>query len=148
MNNPIYIYHYNSPAGEIILGALNDRISLCDWKNNLDNKLLYERIKKEFKTNISLEEREILVKAKTQLDEYFLSKRECFDIPISLIGTDFQKMVWSELLKIPYGKVVSYSDIAEALMMPRSVRAISNVIGANKILILIPCHREIGRAHV
>lgn len=79
-----------------------------------------------------------------QLDEYFLNKRKEFLLSIRLSGTEFQKIVWGELLKIPYGETLSYQEVANRLKKPKLVRAVANAIGKNKILIVVPCHRVIG----
>jgi methylated-DNA-[protein]-cysteine S-methyltransferase len=79
-----------------------------------------------------------------QLQEYFDKKRKDFDLIYDLEGTDFQKRVWLELLKIPFGKTKSYMDIAVALGDPKVIRAAASANGANKIGIIIPCHRVIG----
>lgn len=79
-----------------------------------------------------------------QLDEYFNRKRTTFEITFDLEGTDFQKRVWHELLKIPFGKTKSYMDIAKALGDVKTIRAVGLANGSNKIGIIIPCHRVIG----
>jgi methylated-DNA-[protein]-cysteine S-methyltransferase len=79
-----------------------------------------------------------------QLQEYFDGKRKNFDLVFDLEGTDFQKRVWLELLKIPFGKTKSYMDMAVALGDPKVIRAAASANGANKIGIIIPCHRVIG----
>jgi methylated-DNA-[protein]-cysteine S-methyltransferase len=79
-----------------------------------------------------------------QLQEYFDGKRKGFELVYDLEGTDFQKRVWLELLKIPFGKTKSYMDIAVALGDPKVIRAAASANGANKIGIIIPCHRVIG----
>lgn len=79
-----------------------------------------------------------------QLDEYFKGKRKEFSLKLKLEGTDFQKLVWNELQKIPYGKTVSYQDIATAIGKKRAVRAVGSANGKNKIAIVIPCHRVIS----
>lgn len=80
-----------------------------------------------------------------QLDEYFKCERKEFTIRYQLQGTDFQTKVWNELCKIPYGKTVSYGDIAAAAGFGGSSRAAGGAIGSNKISIIIPCHRVIGK---
>ncbi|MCX7833054.1 MAG: methylated-DNA--[protein]-cysteine S-methyltransferase [Ignavibacteria bacterium] len=80
-----------------------------------------------------------------QLKEYFNRKRREFNLPLKLEGTEFQKKVWKELMKIPYGKVVSYSYIAEKINSPNSVRAVGNANNRNKFAIIIPCHRVIAK---
>lgn len=83
-------------------------------------------------------------KAYMELKEYFAGKRRTFDIPIKLIGTEFQKKVWKELLKIPYGKTVSYKDIAISIDNPKACRAIGMANHNNPILIIVPCHRVVN----
>ena len=80
----------------------------------------------------------------SQLEEYFAGTRKKFDVPLDLEGTDFQKKVWEELKKIPYGKTISYKTLAEKLGDVKSIRAVGKANGQNPIAIIIPCHRVIG----
>ncbi|WP_019121771.1 methylated-DNA--[protein]-cysteine S-methyltransferase [Brevibacillus massiliensis] len=82
--------------------------------------------------------------AQTQLDEYFAGKRRSFDLPLDLYGTPFQKAVWQELTRIPYGQTRSYKEIAMALGAVKAVRAIGGANNRNPIPIVVPCHRVIG----
>ena len=79
-----------------------------------------------------------------QLDEYFKGERKVFKIGINPAGTEFQAQVWNQLLKIPYGKTVSYLDQAKALGNEKAIRAVASANGKNPIPIIIPCHRVIG----
>jgi methylated-DNA-[protein]-cysteine S-methyltransferase len=79
-----------------------------------------------------------------QLDEYFNRKRKSFNLKLDLTGTDFQKKVWNELLKIPFGQTCSYLDMAKKLGDKMALRAVGNANGKNPIAIIIPCHRVIG----
>jgi len=79
-----------------------------------------------------------------QIDEYFGGQRQEFLLSLSPIGTAFQKSVWKELEKIPYGNVASYQDIANAIGKPNACRAVGGANGKNPISIIIPCHRIIG----
>ena len=79
-----------------------------------------------------------------QLALYFSGKLFAFDIPLAPSGTAFQQLVWAELLKIPYGKTVSYKDIAVGIGNPAASRAVGMANHRNPIPILIPCHRVIG----
>ena len=81
-----------------------------------------------------------------QLDEYFARKRTFFDLNISPKGTDFQKRVWEELRKIPYGETTSYQEIAQAIEKPSAQRAIGSACNKNPILLIIPCHRVISKS--
>lgn len=87
----------------------------------------------------------LLTKVKKQLQEYFTGNRKVFDLEIDFTGTTFQKKVWSALLKIPYGETVSYQDIANRIGNPKAVRAVGGAIHRNPLLIVIPCHRVIGK---
>ena len=80
----------------------------------------------------------------SQLDEYFKSQRTIFDLELNLIGTDFQLRVWQALKSIPYGKTISYGDLATWLNNPGGMRAVGAANGQNPIPIIIPCHRVIA----
>ena len=82
---------------------------------------------------------------KAELDEYFSGSRKAFDVPLDYRGTDFQKQAWNALLKIPYGETRSYQDQAIAINKPKAVRAVAGANHRNKLSILIPCHRVIGK---
>jgi methylated-DNA-[protein]-cysteine S-methyltransferase len=79
-----------------------------------------------------------------QLSEYFSLRRKVFNLKLDLVGTEFQIRVWNELLKIPYGKVISYKELALRLGNISLIRAVGRANGANPIPIVIPCHRVIG----
>lgn len=79
-----------------------------------------------------------------QLDEYFTKKRTDFDLELDLQGTDFQQSVWKELLTIPYGKTVSYKELAMRKWDLKTIRAVAAANGANPVSIIVPCHRVIG----
>ncbi|MDN3689392.1 methylated-DNA--[protein]-cysteine S-methyltransferase [Cyclobacterium jeungdonense] len=79
-----------------------------------------------------------------QLEAYFKGKLTVFDIPVGIGGSAFQKLVWMEVNKIPFGHTVSYHDIAKALAKPTAVRAVGAAIGVNPLLVIIPCHRIIA----
>ena len=79
-----------------------------------------------------------------QLREYFERKRKFFDLPLEIIGTDFQKRVWKELLIISYGETISYKELALRLGNLKTIRAAARANGANPLPIIIPCHRVIG----
>lgn len=80
-----------------------------------------------------------------QLQEYFNGNRQQFQLKLNLKGTEFQKMVWNELQNIPFGKQISYLELSKKLNNVKAIRAIAAANGKNPILIVIPCHRVIGR---
>lgn len=78
------------------------------------------------------------------MNAYFMGKLRVFQVPLILEGTDFQKRVWKEIMKIPYGEVASYGEIARAIGVPKGARAVGNANNKNKVPIIIPCHRVVG----
>lgn len=88
----------------------------------------------------------MLDKTQKQIHEYLEGQREDFDIPLMLEGTEFQKRVWAQLQKIPYGETRSYKQIATALKDPNACRAVGTANGRNPISIIVPCHRVINES--
>ncbi len=82
--------------------------------------------------------------AVTQLNQYFKGQRTVFELKLNPSGTDFQKKVWEELLKIPFGKTATYLDMAKRLGDPKCIRAAASANGKNPLWIIVPCHRVIG----
>jgi len=82
--------------------------------------------------------------AKHQLNEYFSAERINFDVPLLMVGSSFQKTVWNELLKIPYGQTESYLGLSRKIGNEKAIRSVAAANGANAISILVPCHRIIG----
>jgi methylated-DNA-[protein]-cysteine S-methyltransferase len=80
-----------------------------------------------------------------ELDEYFYKGRKFFSIELHLRGSDFQKKVWNQLLTIPFGKTVSYEEIAIGIGDIKSIRAVGLANGQNPVAIIVPCHRVIGK---
>lgn len=122
------IFYYDTYAG---------RIGIAEEDGAITHLIFSER-------DWTVEETDLIKETKRQLDEYFAGKRKEFDIPIRLEGTEFQKRVWEELRKIPYGKTVTYKDIAEAVGCPKGFRAVGLANNRNPISIIYPCHRVIG----
>lgn len=79
-----------------------------------------------------------------QLSEYFEGRREHFDLPLLLHGTEFQKKVWNALCQIPYGQTRTYKQIAEYIDNPKACRAVGMANNKNPLMIIVPCHRVIG----
>ena len=136
--------YYHSPCGEMILGSYDGKLCLCDWVDGRRRTAVDQRLQKCLKAEYVEGISDVIEKARHQLNEYFKNQRREFDIPLLFVGTDFQKKVWNELLKIPYGKTISYGDLAKRIGMPKSVRAVANANAVNALSIIVPCHRIIG----
>jgi methylated-DNA-[protein]-cysteine S-methyltransferase len=101
--------------------------------------------KSYLKNNILEMNSEQMVLYSDQFAEYLQGNRTLFTFPIDFLGTAFQISIWNALNEIPYGQTCSYSEIAERIQKPKAVRAVGTAIGANPILIVVPCHRVIGK---
>lgn len=143
----IRVKRYDSPCGALMLGSCGDRLCLCDWQVEKHRDHVNRRLKRVLNAEFEEGTSAVIEKATEQLDEFFAGKRREFDIPLLFVGTDFQKTVWNELLKIPYGETISYGEMARRIGMPKAVRALANANGANSISIFAPCHRVIGSDH-
>ena len=93
---------------------------------------------------IDVKTNEITECCKQQLNEYFQGKRKAFDVAIDPQGTDFQKLVWQSLSKIPFGQTYTYLDIAKMVDRPKGSQAVGGANGRNPISIIVPCHRVVG----
>lgn len=94
--------------------------------------------------NSQARETQILSQAKNQLEEYLGGKRKAFELPFDVEGTPFQMQVWKELSRIPYGKTVSYRELAKRIKREKAVRAVGTANGKNPLCIIVPCHRVIA----
>ncbi|MCZ2405163.1 MAG: methylated-DNA--[protein]-cysteine S-methyltransferase [Burkholderiales bacterium] len=86
----------------------------------------------------------VLAQTVQELAEYFAGQRQCFGVPLDLVGTPFQRSAWQALLDIPYGQTRSYASQARAIARPSATRAVAAANGQNKVSIIVPCHRVIG----
>jgi len=102
------------------------------------------RVKKGLDAEFIERDDEILWKTRKQVDEYLAGNRKEFDIPLLLVGTAFQRTVWNELIRVPYGATATYLQIARAIGNEKAVRAVGQASRANPIPIIVPCHRIIG----
>ena len=120
--------------GLCYVGALNEPADLFpDWA------------RKQLPRADLIEDTRIMQPYQEQLMEYLNGTRTQFSFPLHLIGTPFQLEVWNALRHVPYGVTATYSDIAERIYRPNATRAVGTAIGKNRVLIVVPCHRIIGK---
>ncbi len=141
----INIQYYKSPFGELTLGAYQEELCLCDWRYRKMRSTIDNRIQNGLKADFMESHSDIIQKTIAQLQEYFAGERQQFDLPLRMVGTDFQQQVWQELQKIPYGKTLSYLQLSKKLNNEKAIRAVASANGANALSIIIPCHRIIGQ---
>lgn len=128
------IYIAATSEGLCYVGSQNQALEeLTEWADS------------RFPGNLLIQNDEKLQTYSSELIEYLQGKRISFTVPFDFKGTPFQTSVWNALCKIPYGLTKSYSDIALEIQKPAAVRAVGTAIGANPLLITVPCHRVIGK---
>ncbi len=137
MKHTIYYTEYPSPLGLIILATTEQGICGIYFHNQRH----FNGIQQWQKAT-----HPYLAQATKQLDEYFQSKRQTFDMRLDLTvsGTAFQRAVWNELLTIPFGQISSYKVLAERVNNPLAARAVGAAVGRNPLSIVVPCHRVLG----
>ncbi|HWY12293.1 MAG TPA: methylated-DNA--[protein]-cysteine S-methyltransferase [Bacteroidia bacterium] len=130
----LFFSYIDSPLGELELTSSDNHLL----------SVLFVKTEKNVLDKQPVLHSEINDEAKQQLDAYFKKEITKFNLPISPAGTEFQKTVWNELIKIPFGTTISYLTLAKKLGDVNSIRAAASANGKNPITIIIPCHRVIG----
>lgn len=140
----VNIRYHETAIGEMVLGSFQGRLCLIGSGSEGRTGALSPRFEKGLNARLVVQDDETLERTARQLDEYLGGNRRGFDIPLLLVGTDFQTSVWNSLLQVPYGGTASYLQIARAIGKERAVRAVGSACRANPIGIIVPCHRIIG----
>jgi methylated-DNA-[protein]-cysteine S-methyltransferase len=139
----INIQFHKTKYAEFILGSYDNKLCLLDYKYRKMRQALDNKIRKMLNAEFTEKEDEILCKTKTQINEYFMGERTTFDIPLLMVGTEFEKDVWRSLLKVPYGQTATYSDLVSNSNNINTLKSISKANGSNSIALIVPCHRII-----
>ncbi len=134
-----------SPLGPLVIGANNDGVCLLEFTDRRMLETELETIKRRLKATLIPGENDHTAQLKAELGEYFAGRRKTFDVALTYPGTPFQQLVWNELLRVPYGETRSYEEIASRIGARNAVRAVGRANGMNRIAIVIPCHRVIGK---
>ncbi|MDP8203649.1 MAG: methylated-DNA--[protein]-cysteine S-methyltransferase [Candidatus Tenebribacter mawsonii] len=142
--NQIKIQYHKTKIGELILGSFEHKLCMLDFRFRKMRKTVDNRLKKGLQAEFIEEDDDILKKTRKQVDEYLCGERKEFNLPLLMIGTDFQKSVWKSLMTVKYGETASYLDLAKTINNKKAVRAVANANGANSLGLIIPCHRIIG----
>lgn len=122
--------YYNSPVGELLIESEGDKIITVNFLKD----------SKQAETPSA-----VIDQCQEELHEYFYKGRKFFTVALDLRGSVFQQKVWNELLNIPYGKTISYAELATRVGDIKSVRAVGLANGQNPIAVIVPCHRVIGK---
>ncbi len=136
------VIHTDSPIGRLLIAESDSAVIAVRFGLPGMKDLKADR----FFGNYTLDSKTsaVLEKTKEELDEYFAGERRTFTVPYRLEGTRFQKAAWEAVARIPYGEVQTYSEIGRAAGSPRGARPAGQAVGANRLPLLVPCHRVVA----
>lgn len=136
-----FTHHIESPVGALVLQSEGGRLTAAGFSDAPDSRSPQQTAGA---AGAARTIPDVLTRAEIQLSEYFDGNRTEFDLPLAPSGTAFQRRVWDELVRIPWGARISYSELARRIGKPDAVRAVGAANGRNPIAIIIPCHRVVG----
>ncbi|MBP1971399.1 O-6-methylguanine DNA methyltransferase [Virgibacillus natechei] len=143
-NKEAYYGHINTRGWSLYIAATDKGLCFVGSQNEDLDEMKDWFAKKRPKATL-VEDWDKVATYEKELVEYFNGERQSFDLPVDFIGTNFQEAIWTELQNIPYGEKRTYTDIAKNIDRPSSVRAVGTAIGANPVMIVVPCHRVVGK---
>jgi AraC family transcriptional regulator of adaptative response/methylated-DNA-[protein]-cysteine methyltransferase len=141
----VVITMIESPLGPLLAGASEAGICLLEYTDRRMLETNLARMRKQFDCAVVPGKHRWLAKLQDELAEYFAGRRRSFSVPLALRGTPFQEKVWRELGNIPHGGTISYDELARRIGQPTAQRAVARANGMNRVCILVPCHRVIGK---
>ncbi|MFD2033570.1 bifunctional transcriptional activator/DNA repair enzyme AdaA [Belliella marina] len=144
-SNIILISRLTTPLGPMFVCATEKGVCLLEFTDRRMLETEFKDLQRLLKAVIITGENEHIKQVKKQITEYFDGERKTFDLSLDTPGTDFQKTVWFSLQEIGYGTTTTYLHQAEKISNPKAVRAVASANGRNRIAIIIPCHRVIGK---
>ena len=142
--NPLTVHYVDTPLGAMVMIFTGKGLCLLEF---VDRRMLETELKSiQQQTNGSFRFQKTAQAAQleNQLTEYFNKNRKEFFVALDLLGTDFQKVIWTSLLEVSYGQTTTYKDQAVKYGNPNAVRAVAGANGKNRIAVVIPCHRVVG----
>jgi AraC family transcriptional regulator of adaptative response/methylated-DNA-[protein]-cysteine methyltransferase len=135
----------DTPLGPMLAAASNDAICELEFADRRGLERSYAEMRRRFGLPVVPGQCAPLTRLREELDAYFRGRLRMFSTPVVLRGTEFQERVWQELRSIPYGESASYETIAKRLGSPKTVRAVARANATNRLYVLVPCHRVIGK---
>lgn len=139
----IYTTTVQTPLGEMFAASSSKGICMLSFYDKFHIDAQLKNLKDRFDAQIIASNNDYFVQLQQELDEYFQGTRQCFTLPLQLLGTPFQIQCWKALLTIEFGHTISYKEEALKINNPKAYRAVANANSQNMIEILVPCHRVI-----
>ena len=141
----VSICRFTTPLGPMFVCATDKGICMLEFTDRRMLETEFKDLQRLLNAKIIFGENEHINQAYKEITEYFEGTRKTFDVKLHTPGTEFQNSVWQNLINIPYGETTTYEQMAERVNNPKAVRAVGTANGANRIAIIVPCHRVIGK---
>lgn len=145
MGPPLFAKLLTTPIGPMIAVAGEGGVALLEFTDVRGLERQFASMRRKLDRPVMPGEHTTLDQLETELTEYFNCRRTTFDVPLLPVGSDFQRHVWKTLIDIPFGQTISYRQLAERIGNPNATRAVARANGTNRLYLLIPCHRVIGK---
>lgn len=129
---------FKTEYGTLRIGETAGAVCFCYFTHGPD---VSARVARELGARLVFDSTPLLEAVAVQMSEYISGRRRRFDIPVRLVGTCFRRKVWTELMKVVYGRTVTYGELAEKVGHVGSARAVGGAVGANPLFAIVPCHR-------
>ena len=145
MQTKIFLSRIETKIGSLVAGVTDDAVIFLEFQRGTRVQRKLEQLHENFTIELQIKKRELHEEIQFQVNEYFDGNRVEFDLPMRTVGTKFQNKVWELLMTVPAGQTVSYSDTAEFLGHYYSAEDVASAANANHIMLLVPCHRLVGK---
>lgn len=142
-STPVTLREIKTPVGLMTIGATGRAVVLADFTERRMMAAQLASVRRRIGPT-SYGDSPLLDRMEQQLREFFDGERHEFDLPLEMPGSGFQERVWSELARIPYGKTISYRELASRVGAPAASRAVGRANGSNRLAIIVPCHRVVA----
>lgn len=142
---PLLLRRFDTPLGAMVACASEQGLCLLEFTDRPIVNTELAALRRQLSAEIAEGDSPVLRQAEREIGEYFAGSRRHFEVALHLPGTTFQQAVWQLLLSVPYGLTRSYQEQAARLGRPQSVRAVAAANGANRLSVIVPCHRVVGK---
>ncbi|NRA59628.1 MAG: methylated-DNA--[protein]-cysteine S-methyltransferase [Psychrobium sp.] len=136
----IDIQFFKTPYADLIIGSYQNKLCLLDYRYRKMRDSLDQKLQQRLNATFVLQDNALLRRTRLQIEQYLMSQRQTFDLPLLMVANDFDKKVWQALIQVPYGTTSTYSNLAAQLNcdnIPKIASANSN----NTLALIVPCHR-------
>ena len=142
-STPVTLREIGTPIGPMTIGATSSTVVLADFTARAMMPAQLAAVRRRIGPT-SFGDSPLLDRVEAQLGEFFAGARRGFDLSLQMPGSAFQERVWSELARIPYGRTISYRELAERVGTPAASRAVGRANGSNRLAVIVPCHRVVA----